>query len=130
MKYDDRENGADDQNEEDYQSANDQNCGSDACEPGDERVKDVVNVGHASQHTFTAARRAANLAAEIDVPLDYVGKCLGFGTQALERVVKLERQNYGLDLKEGDDKAPEAELTDEELEVRIAKLTQQVGGEQ
>ena len=68
--------------------------------------------------------------AEIDVPLDYVGKCLGFGTQALERVVKLERQNYGLDLKEGDDKAPEAELTDEELEVRIAKLTQQVGGEQ
>lgn len=68
--------------------------------------------------------------AEVDVPLDYVGKCLGFGTQALERVVKLERQNYGLDLKEGDDKAPEAELTDEELEARIAKLTQQVGGEQ
>jgi len=68
---------------------------------------------------------------EVDVPLDYVGKCLGFGTQALERVVKLERQNYGLDLKESDDdKAPEAELTDDELEARIAKLQQQVGGEQ
>ncbi|WP_445012181.1 hypothetical protein [Vreelandella stevensii] len=68
--------------------------------------------------------------AEVDVPLDYVGKCLGFGTQALERVVKLERQNYGLDLKDDDPKAPEAELTDDELEARIAKLQQQVGGEQ
>ncbi len=68
--------------------------------------------------------------AEVDVPLDYVGKCLGFGTQALERVVKLERQNYGLDLKADEEKAPEAELTDDELEARIAKLKQQVDGEQ
>ncbi len=67
---------------------------------------------------------------EVDVPLEYVGKCMGHGTQALERVVKLERQNYGLDLKDDDPKVPEAELTDEELEARIARLTQQVGGEQ
>ena len=57
---------ADDQNE-DYQSANDR-CRSDACEPGDERVKDVVNVGHL-RHTFTAAKKSCHLAAEIDVPL-------------------------------------------------------------
>lgn len=68
--------------------------------------------------------------AEIDIPLEYVGKCMGHGTQALERVVKLERQNYGLDLKDDDPKAPEAELTDDELEARIAKLQQQVGSEQ
>lgn len=68
--------------------------------------------------------------AEIDIPLEYVGKCMGHGTQALERVVRLERQNYGLDLKDDDPKAPEAELTDDELEARIAKLQQQVGGEQ
>jgi hypothetical protein len=67
--------------------------------------------------------------AEIDVPLEYVGKCMGHGTQALERVVKLERQNYGLDLKDEDAKAPEAELTDEELEARIAELSKKVGGE-
>lgn len=41
--------------------------------------------------------------AEIDVPLEYVGKCMGHGTQALERVVKLERQNYGLDKDDKDD---------------------------
>lgn len=40
---------------------------------------------------------------EIDVPLEYVGKCMGHGTQALERVVKLERQNYGLDKDDKDD---------------------------
>lgn len=39
---------------------------------------------------------------EIDVPLEYVGKCMGHGTQALERVVKLERQNYGLDASDKD----------------------------
>ncbi|WP_404466254.1 hypothetical protein LG331_08190 [Vreelandella aquamarina] len=69
-------------------------------------------------------------AVEIDVPLEYVGKCLGHGTQTLERIVKMERQNYGLDLKVDEEKAPEAELTDDELEARIAKLTQQVGSEQ
>lgn len=41
--------------------------------------------------------------AEIDVPLEYVGKCMGHGTQALDRVIKLERQNYGLDINDKDD---------------------------
>ncbi|ASK18864.1 hypothetical protein [Halomonas sp. N3-2A] len=41
--------------------------------------------------------------AEIDVPLEYVGKCMGHGTQALDRVIKLERQNYGLDVNDKDD---------------------------
>jgi len=67
---------------------------------------------------------------EIDVPLEYVGKCLGHGTQTLERIVKMERQNYGLDLDADDKRAPEEELTDDELEKRIAKLSRQVGGEQ
>lgn len=40
---------------------------------------------------------------EIDIPLEYVGKCMGHGTQALERVVKLERQNYGLDASDKDE---------------------------
>lgn len=35
--------------------------------------------------------------ADIDVPLDYAGKTLGNATMALERVVKMERQSYGLD---------------------------------
>ncbi|SEJ46582.1 hypothetical protein SAMN05216201_10980 [Pseudomonas linyingensis] len=35
--------------------------------------------------------------AEVDVPLDYAGKTLGNATMALERVVRLERQAYGLD---------------------------------
>ncbi|MGM0858650.1 MAG: hypothetical protein ACQEW0_16455 [Pseudomonadota bacterium] len=42
-------------------------------------------------------------AVEIDVPLEYVGKCMGHGTQALDRVIKLERQNYGLDIDDKDD---------------------------
>lgn len=41
--------------------------------------------------------------AEIDVPLEYVGKCMGHGTQALDRVIKLERQNYGLDANDKDE---------------------------
>ena len=35
--------------------------------------------------------------------MEYVGKCMGHGTQALERVVKLERQNYGLDASDKDE---------------------------
>lgn len=35
---------------------------------------------------------------EVDVNLDYAGKSLGHATQALERVVKMERQSYGLDV--------------------------------
>jgi len=41
-------------------------------------------------------------AAEIDVPLDYAGKTLGNATMALERVVKMERQSYGLDADDKD----------------------------
>lgn len=40
---------------------------------------------------------------EIDIPLEYVGKCMGHGTQALDRVIKLERQNYGLDANDKDE---------------------------
>lgn len=34
---------------------------------------------------------------EIDIPLEYVGKCLNSATQSFERLVKLERQAYNLD---------------------------------
>lgn len=40
---------------------------------------------------------------EVDVNLDYAGKSLGHATQALERVVKLERQSYGLDAADQED---------------------------
>lgn len=40
---------------------------------------------------------------EIDVPLEYAGKTLSNATVAVERVVKMERQSYGLDV---DDKDP------------------------
>lgn len=54
--------------------------------------------------------------AEIDVPLEYVGKCMGHGTQALDRVIKLERQNYGLDANDKD----EGVKTFEELMAEVA----------
>jgi hypothetical protein len=38
---------------------------------------------------------------EIDTPLDYVGKCMSYGAQALERFIKLERQAYGIDDDDG-----------------------------
>lgn len=65
--------------------------------------------------------------AQIDVPLEYVGKCLGHGTQALERIVKLERQNYGLDLKDEEDEPPERAITDDDLYARIEKLKRELG---
>lgn len=34
---------------------------------------------------------------DIDIPLEYVGKCLNSATQSFERLVKLERQAYNLD---------------------------------
>lgn len=40
---------------------------------------------------------------EIDTPLDYVGKCMSYGTQALDRLIKLERQAYGIDQDDGSD---------------------------
>nr|BDD48030.1 hypothetical protein 3 [Halomonadaceae bacterium] len=52
--------------------------------------------------------------AEVDVPLDYIGKSLGAGTQALERIVRLERQSYGLDAEEGGESSHEDAL--DELE--------------
>jgi hypothetical protein len=57
----------------------------------------------------------------IDVPLDYVGKAMANGTAAMEKVVKLERQSYGLDL-EGEDTPPEREMTDAELDAKIRRL--------
>lgn len=65
---------------------------------------------------------AGDKTQEVDVDLEYVGKCMGYGTQAVERIVKLERQSYGLDLDGEDDAPPERELTDDEIDARIAKL--------
>ncbi|MGQ7248279.1 hypothetical protein ACUN9Y_13210 [Halomonas sp. V046] len=56
---------------------------------------------------------------EVDVDLEYAGKCIGYGTQALERVIKLERQSYGMDLPAGEETPPEHALTDDELEAKI-----------
>mgnify|MGYP007011823198 CR=1 FL=1 len=59
--------------------------------------------------------------AEVDVPLDYVGKSLSAGTQALDRVVRMERESYGLDAEEAD-QTPESRLTDDQVRARIAEL--------
>lgn len=40
---------------------------------------------------------------EIDLDLEYIGKCINHGTGALERVVKMERTSYGLDVDSGED---------------------------
>lgn len=53
-----------------------------------------------------ADRFADRLDGELDqesVSLEYLGKALSAGTQAMERVVKLERQSYGLDTADADD---------------------------
>lgn len=42
-------------------------------------------------------------AVEVDVDLEYTGRCMTYGTQAMERVIKLERQSYGLDVDGGED---------------------------
>ena len=42
-------------------------------------------------------------ALEIDVPLDYVGKAIGSGTQALERLIKAERQAFNLDAEKSEE---------------------------
>ncbi|WP_163557576.1 hypothetical protein [Halomonas sp. NO4] len=52
--------------------------------------------------TRTVLDREGN-EVDVDVELDYVGKCMSYGTQALDRVVKLERQSYGLDESDSDD---------------------------
>ncbi|MAX33675.1 MAG: hypothetical protein CME72_11505 [Halomonadaceae bacterium] len=63
---------------------------------------------------------------EVDVPLDYIGKSLSAGTQALERVVRMERESYGLDL-EDDDKPAEQHLSDEELDAKIIAMQKKLG---
>ncbi|WP_277810679.1 hypothetical protein [Chromohalobacter canadensis] len=77
--------------------------------------------------TMTVQLKNGDL-AEIDVPLDYIGKAMSNGTTALEKIVKLERQSYGMD-EEGDDEPPERSLTDEEIDAKIADLKKKVGGE-
>ncbi|MHB0775419.1 hypothetical protein [Halomonas sp. WWR20] len=54
---------------------------------------------------------------EIDLDMEYLGKCMGHGANALEKVVKLERQSYGLDL-EGEKQASHEDALDalDELE--------------
>lgn len=66
--------------------------------------------------------------ADVDIPLDYVGKSLSAGTQALDRVVRMERESYGLDDDSGDE-PPEARLTDEQVRARIAQLEAKRQGE-
>ncbi|QJQ93924.1 MULTISPECIES: hypothetical protein [Halomonadaceae] len=77
------------------------------------------------QEQLDRGKREAQLGTgdviEIDLDLEYIGRCMGYGTQAVERVVKLERQSYGLDV-ESDDLPPERELTDDEIEAKIARL--------
>jgi len=53
--------------------------------------------------------------AEVDLPLDYVGKSMAAGTQALDRVVKLERQAYGMD-----EERPDEGMTFEQLMEAVA----------
>ncbi|MFC0268567.1 hypothetical protein [Kushneria aurantia] len=67
--------------------------------------------------------------AEVDTPLKYLGECMTYGTRALESVIKLERQAYGMD-EENADHPPERELTDDELDAQIARYAAQVDGEQ
>ncbi|CBV42531.1 hypothetical protein [Halomonas elongata] len=54
--------------------------------------------------------------ASIDLPLDYIAKAMGAGTQAFDRVIRLERQSYGLD----QDDANDQEKTFEELMAEVA----------
>lgn len=54
-------------------------------------------VDQMAKPTRTVINRATGDPMEVDLELDYVGKCMGHGSQALERVVRLERQSYGLD---------------------------------
>lgn len=56
---------------------------------------------------------------EIDIPLEYVGKCLNSATQSLDRLVKIQRQAYSMDDKDEATKDPYEELTDDDLNTRI-----------
>lgn len=52
---------------------------------------------------------------QIDLPLDYIAKAMGSGVQAVDRVIRLERQSYGMDQDDGDQ-----EKTFEELMAEVA----------
>ena len=64
---------------------------------------------------------------EIDIPLEYVGKCLNSATQSLDRLVKIQRQAYSMDDKDETPTDPLEDLTNEELDARIAELIEQQG---
>lgn len=63
---------------------------------------------------------------EVDVPLEYVGKVLNAATQTFERVMKVQRQSYGLNDKPEDSRRPAEGLSDSELEQKIRHLTDTV----
>ncbi|MAF34297.1 hypothetical protein CMO91_00455 [Candidatus Woesearchaeota archaeon] len=50
---------------------------------------------------------------DIDVPLEYVGKCINSATQSFERLVKIERQAFSLD--EDKDESTKGKTLDELL---------------
>lgn len=87
-----------------------------------QRLDEQLDRGSLSVHTKSGD------VAEVDIPLDYVGKSLSAGTQALDRVVRMERESYGLDDDNGDEPA-EARLTDEQVRERIAQLEAKRQGE-
>lgn len=63
----------------------------------------------------------------IDIPLEYVGKCLNSATQSLERLTRIQRQAYNMDDKDEKPTDPLEELTDDQLDARIAELVGQQG---
>ncbi|WP_110647598.1 hypothetical protein [Salinicola peritrichatus] len=40
---------------------------------------------------------------ELDLDLEYIGKCINHGTGAVERVIRMERTSYGLDADNGEE---------------------------
>lgn len=58
--------------------------------------------GQMERPTRRVINRATGEPDEVDLELDYVGRCMSQGSQALEKVVKLERQSYGLDEEQDD----------------------------
>lgn len=58
----------------------------------------------------------------IDIPLEYIGKVLGHATQSLERLVKIDRQSYGMDDKEEKPVDPLEDISDDKLNDKIERL--------
>lgn len=73
------------------------------------RIKEQVEAGKIS----IIAKNGEQV--EVDVSLDYVGKSIGNGVMALERLVKLERQAHGIDSDERSDEG-------ETLEALLAEV--------